>query len=208
MFFFVYLPYLFIYIVMYSTTGSVSRTVFPSMGITVNFITSYNQQRMGLLDGSDHWAWENLLWFYLLVPGRWGSQMSCIFVDGHVFSPTLVTIIGIYMYYSMYIYIRVHDWWVWVKYPNFRMVSDNDHDVNIDNTVWWSFPAFGCENPTYGESVYMIIFLYFCENWISREEKLTNLYTADWILILMVISLPAEKIIRSIKRSLKSLKKS
>ena len=114
----------------------------------------------------------------------------------------------IYVLQYVYIYIRVHDWWVWVKYPNFRMVSDNDHDVNIDNTVWWSFPALGCENPTYGESVYMIIFLYFCENWISREEKLTNLYTANWILILMVISLPAEKIIRSIKRSLKSLKKS
>ena len=31
-----------------------------------------------------------------------------------------------------------------------------------------------------GESVYMIILLYFCENWISGEEKLTNLYTANW----------------------------
>jgi hypothetical protein len=79
---------------------------FPKYGytVTVNLITSYNQQRMGLLDGSDHWAWENLLWFYL-VPVRWGSQMSCIFVDGHVFSPTLVTIIGIYMYSYIYIYV-------------------------------------------------------------------------------------------------------
>ena len=32
-----------------------------------------------------------------------------------------------------------------------------------------------------GESVYMIIILYFCENWIPREEKLPNLYTANWI---------------------------
>ena len=101
---FIYRIYLFISSFIPPLVQSVE--LFPKYGytVTVNLITSYNQQRMGLLDGSDHWAWENLLWFYL-VPVRWGSQMSCIFVDGHVFSPTLVTIIGIYMYSYIYIYV-------------------------------------------------------------------------------------------------------
>ena len=66
----------------------------------------------------------------------------------------------IYICITVCIYIRVHDWWVWVKYPNFRMVSDNGHDVNIDNTVWWSFPALGCENSTYMGRV--CIWLFYC----------------------------------------------